>query len=440
MDLTRKLSVLADAAKYDASCASSGSRRAGRDGMLGDTDGIGICHSYTPDGRCVSLLKILLTNYCIYDCRFCINRVSSDVERARFTVDEVVWLTVEFYKRNYIEGLFLSSGIIQSPDYTMERLAEIARRLRELERFNGYIHLKAIPGADAALLSRAGRYADRLSANIELPTDDDLRRFAPEKSLRTVDLTMSAIRSRCDDARAERARTSRAPAFAPAGQSTQLIVGATESTDADILSQSSRLYTAHRLRRVYYSAYSPIPSSDADLPAATPPLIREHRLYQSDWLIRFYGFTADELTEPGHPDLRLDIDPKHAWALRHRDFFPVDVNVAAREALLRIPGLGVRNVGRILMARRQRRLRLADLRALRVPLARAQNFIVTADWTPLEPRDPTEACPAELPRADVRLKAKPSPAAAAGRPARELRTDDERTLFEAARSAQSGEL
>ncbi|MCR9077083.1 MAG: putative DNA modification/repair radical SAM protein, partial [bacterium] len=260
MELARKLAILADAAKYDASCASSGSKRSrSSKDMLGDTNGVGICHSYTPDGRCVSLLKLLLTNYCIYDCRFCVNRVSSDTPRARFTVDEVVWLTVEFYKRNYIEGLFLSSGIIQSPDYTMERLAEIARRLREIEKFNGYIHLKAIPGADPALLDRAGRHCDRLSANIELPTDEDLQSFAPEKTIKTVDLTMSCIKDKRDESRAERKVSRAAPKFAPAGQSTQLIVGATPSTDTTILAQSSRLYNQHKLKRVYYSAFSPIP-------------------------------------------------------------------------------------------------------------------------------------------------------------------------------------
>jgi putative DNA modification/repair radical SAM protein len=387
--LEEKLAILADAAKYDASCASSGSRRANREGMLGDTDGIGICHSYTPDGRCVSLLKILLTNYCIYDCRFCVNRVSSDRPRARFSVDEVVWLTVEFYKRNYIEGLFLSSGIIQSPDYTMERLVEVARRLRLTEKFNGYIHLKAIPGADATLLERAGLYADRLSANIELPNDDDLKRFAPEKSIQTVDLTMSCIRERRDEAVEERKKSTAAPEFAPAGQSTQMIVGATETSDAEILQQSTRLYSEHRLKRVYYTAFSPIPSADPQLPAMTPPLIREHRLYQSDWLIRFYGFKAEELTAGGDANLSLDVDPKYAWALRNLHFFPIDINVAPRETLLRVPGLGVRNVNRIVGARRVRKLRLADLMRLRVPLRRTKPFIIAQDWSPAE-RDATD--------------------------------------------------
>ena len=409
MELARKLAILADAAKYDASCASSGSKRSrtSKD-MLGDTNGVGICHSYTPDGRCVSLLKLLLTNYCIYDCRFCVNRVSSDTPRARFTVDEVVWLTVEFYKRNYIEGLFLSSGIIQSPDYTMERLAEIARRLREVEKFNGYIHLKAIPGADPALLDRAGRHCDRLSANIELPTDEDLQSFAPEKTIETVDLTMSCIKDKRDESRAERKVSRKAPKFAPAGQSTQLIVGATPSTDTTILAQSSRLYNQHKLKRVYYSAFSPIPHADGQLPATTPPLIREHRLYQADWLMRFYGYTASEITTPDNPDLSLNLDPKHAWALRNPDFFPIDINKASRKALLRIPGIGVRNVNRILKARKSKRLKLADLRTFRVALNRAQPFIVAADWSPPDPiNDPLNH--AEEKTADT-LKHAPEPA------------------------------
>lgn len=389
-DLRTKLAVLADAAKYDASCASSGSKRSNGGAGLGDTDGVGICHSYTPDGRCVSLLKILLTNYCVYDCKFCINRVSSDVPRARFSIDEVVWLTIEFYRRNYIEGLFLSSGIIQNPDYTMEQLAEVARRLRVDERFFGYIHLKAVPGASPVLLERAGLHADRLSANIELPTDEDLQQLAPEKSLKTVDLTMSVIRDALADSLEQRRASVRAPKFAPAGQSTQMIVGATDATDATLLARASTLYSQQRLRRVYYSSYSPIPSADHALPGKLPPLVREHRLYQADWLMRFYGFRAEELTtadrgpdldaRPG--DLPLDIDPKLAWALRNRDFFPVDVNVAAREALLRIPGFGVRNVTRIVQARRHSRLRIVDLKRLRVALTRARPFIITADHHP----------------------------------------------------------
>lgn len=440
LEFERKLSILADAAKYDASCASSGAKRGPRAGSLGSTDGVGICHSYTPDGRCVSLLKILLTNYCIYDCRFCVNRVSSDTPRARFSVAEVVWLTLEFYKRNYIEGLFLSSGIIQSPDYTMERLAEIARRLRVDEKFNGYIHLKAIPGASSELIERAGRYADRLSANIELASEADLRRLAPEKTLRTVDLTMSCIRTHHDEAKEERRRSARAPRFAPAGQSTQMIVGATESTDADILTQSTRLYTSHRLKRVYYSAFSPIPHADSDLPPSTPPLVREHRLYQSDWLIRFYGFRADELTEPGSPNLSLEIDPKHAWALRHPEFFPVDVNVASKAALLRVPGLGVRNVLRILAGRKSRRLTLADLRALRVPLSRARAFIVTADWSAPDREMAVAAVRRERLREAFEAPGALRTPVADSSPADSAPSLIARTLFEAALSARTGEL
>lgn len=404
-DLRAKLAILADAAKYDASCASSGARRTNGGRGLGDTDGVGICHSYTPDGRCVSLLKILLTNYCIYDCKYCVNRLTSDVPRARFTIDEVVWLTIEFYRRNYIEGLFLSSGIIQSPDYTMEQLCEVARRLREDERFFGYIHLKVVPGADEALVRRAGRFADRLSANVELPRDEDLRALAPEKSSLAVDLTMSVIKRGVQEASARSGAhpprsappRSAPPRFAPAGQSTQLIVGATDASDADILRRASGLYHAQRLKRVYYSAFSPIPAAHAALPALSPPLIREHRLYQADWLMRFYGFKAEELAgqnvaggggagsvasprEAGNLD--LDIDPKLAWALRHRAFFPVDVNKAGREALLRVPGIGVRNAQRILAARRHGALRLADLRRLKTALRRARPFIVTADHHP----------------------------------------------------------
>lgn len=389
-DLRAKLAILADAAKYDASCASSGATRSNGGKGLGDTDGVGICHSYTPDGRCVSLLKILLTNYCIYDCKFCINRISSDVERARFSIDEVVWLTIEFYRRNYIEGLFLSSGIIQNPDYTMEQVSEIARRLREDEHFFGYIHLKVAPGADPRLIQRAGRYADRLSANVELPRDEDLRALAPEKSLRTVELTMSTIRDGVAEYKTERVKRPLTPRFAPAGQSTQLIVGATEANDAEILHRADTLYSSQRLKRVYYSAYSPIPAADKALPAITPPLVREHRLYQADWLMRFYGFRAEELTsaardhasgaDPGN--LPLDIDPKLAWALRNRGFFPIDVNKASKAALLRVPGIGVRNAVRIVAARRHAALRLVDLKRLRTAVHRAKPFIITIDHHP----------------------------------------------------------
>jgi putative DNA modification/repair radical SAM protein len=377
-----KLAILADAAKYDASCASSGSRRGGNGRGVGSTEKIGICHSYTPDGRCVSLLKILLTNYCVYDCRYCVNRVSSDTPRARFTVAEVVDLTLEFYKRNYIEGLFLSSGIIRSADYTMEQLVEVARRLREDEHYNGYIHLKAVPGASEELTARAGRYADRLSANVELPTPADLAQLAPEKTHADIDRTMGHMRVRIAQARAERAASPKAPAYAPAGQSTQMIVGATPSTDATILATASRLYDRQNLRRVYYSAFSPIPHGDGRLPPAAPPLVREHRLYQADWLLRFYGFDARELTTAAEPNLDLRIDPKLAWALRHRDAFPVDLNRAPKWKLLRVPGIGARNVARILKVRRLRKLRTDDLAKLRISISKAGPFILTEDHNP----------------------------------------------------------
>jgi len=380
MELVRKLSILADAAKYDASCASSGAggRRSTSDAGIGSTTGMGICHSYAPDGRCISLLKLLLTNFCLYDCSYCVNRRTSDTPRARFAVDEVVRLTLDFYRRNYIEGLFLSSGVIRSPDYTMEQVVEVARRLREVHDFRGYIHLKTIPDADERLVALAGRYADRLSVNVEMPTGDALAALAPEKSLRTIKLAMGRIRTQRDEARAE----PRAPAFAPAGQSTQMIVGADASSDATILSTASTLYASYRLRRVYYSAYSPIPRASAKLPGSSPPLVREHRLYQADWMIRHYGFDASEITTGAAGMLDLDIDPKLAWALAHREQFPVDVNTGAREMLLRVPGLGVRNVKRILATRRQRTLRYADLAKLRCDIAKARHFIVAADWTP----------------------------------------------------------
>ncbi len=380
MELVRKLSILADAAKYDASCASSGAggRRSTSDAGIGSTTGMGICHSYAPDGRCISLLKLLLTNFCLYDCSYCVNRRTSDTPRARFAVDEVVRLTLDFYRRNYIEGLFLSSGVIRSPDYTMEQVVEVARRLREVHDFRGYIHLKTIPDADERLVALAGRYADRLSVNVEMPTGDALAALAPEKSLRTIKLAMGRIRTQRDEARAE----PRAPAFAPAGQSTQMIVGADASSDATILSTASTLYASYRLRRVYYSAYSPIPRASARLPGTSPPLVREHRLYQADWMIRHYGFDASEITTGAAGMLDLDIDPKLAWALAHREQFPVDVNTGAREMLLRVPGLGVRNVKRILATRRQRKLRYADLAKLRCDIAKARHFIVAVDWTP----------------------------------------------------------
>ena len=384
MDLSAKLAILADAAKYDASCASSGtSKRNSRDGKgLGSAGGAGICHSYTPDGRCVSLLKILLTNYCIYDCLYCINRVSSDVRRARFTPEEVVRLTLDFYRRNYIEGLFLSSGIIRNPDYTMEQVVKVARTLRVEHEFRGYIHLKTIPEAAPELIAEAGRWADRISINVELPTEADLHKLAPEKNIARIRGSMTVIQKKIEQAKAERKESVKAPAFAPAGQSTQMIVGATPADDRTILAQASSLYQEHRLRRVYYSAFSPIPSASSKLPLIAPPLIREHRLYQADWLMRFYGFEVGEITSEAEPDLPLGIDPKLAWALRHPAIFPIDLNAAPRELLLRVPGLGVRNVDRILRIRRWHRLTLADLSRLRVPLKKTLPFIVAADHVP----------------------------------------------------------
>ena len=393
MELREKLEILADAAKYDASCASSGSKgRRAAPGGIGSTEGMGICHSYTPDGRCVSLLKILLTNWCVYDCGYCINRRTSGVRRARFTPEEVVWLTLEFYRRNYIEGLFLSSGIVQGPDYTMEQLVRVARTLRRTHGFAGYIHLKLIPNAAPELIAEAGRWADRLSANVELPRQEDLDRLAPDKELVQIRRAMDGVKERIAEAKAEAARppaSSLARAtpddtarFAPAGQSTQLIVGATAASDADILGLASALYGRQRLRRVYYSAFSPIPDASDLLPPGAPPLVREHRLYQADWLMRFYGFGVHELTSAAAPNLPLDVDPKLAWALRHREQFPVDVNAAPREMLLRVPGLGVRSVDRILASRRWRSIRTEDLGRLRVPLARVLPFVATADHAP----------------------------------------------------------
>ncbi len=382
MQINDKLKILADAAKYDASCASSGSYRKRAEGGLGNTEGMGICHSYTPDGRCVSLLKLLLTNYCIYDCSYCVNRISSDTPRARFTPSEVVFLTLEFYKRNYIEGLFLSSGIIQNPDYTMEQMIAAARTLRVDHAFGGYIHLKAVPAASPDLYLEAGKWADRLSANIELPLDEDLQALAPAKSHPEIENAMISIKSGIFEARDKANAQGKSPVFAPAGQSTQMIVGATPAPDQEVLKKSSQLYNDHHLRRVYYSAFSPIPHADPTLPLKRPPMIREHRLYQADWLMRFYGFKADELTTPEQPNLALDKDPKLAWALRHREFFPVDVNKASRSALLRIPGIGVRNVKRILRIRKFHALKLEDLAKLKISLAKTRFFVVAADHNP----------------------------------------------------------
>lgn len=379
MQLIAKLGILADAAKYDASCASSGAPKRssrGRDG-LGATDGMGICHSYTPDGRCVSLLKVLLTNFCLYDCQYCVNRRSSNVPRARFTPEEVVRLTLDFYRRNCISGLFLSSGIIRSADYTMEQLIRVAQLLREQHNFRGYIHLKTIPDADPLLIEQAGRLADRLSVNIELPTEASLQRLAPEKQVRTIRQAMGTIHHGQQAVAGE----VNAPRFTPAGQSTQMIVGADATDDHTILGNAESLYQGYGLRRVYYSAFSPIPDSPTSVPLAAPPLLREHRLYQADFLMRGYGYKAGELLG-GAGNLALDIDPKLAWALANREVFPLDVNRAEPALLARIPGIGLRSVQRLVALRRERRIRYDDLIQLRCVLDKARPFIVTSDYRP----------------------------------------------------------
>jgi putative DNA modification/repair radical SAM protein len=385
LTLREKLAILSDAAKYDASCASSGSlkRDSLKSGGIGSTEGMGICHSYAPDGRCISLLKILLTNFCIYDCSYCINRSSSNVPRARFSIDDVVRLTMDFYRRNYIEGLFLSSGVIRSPDQTMGEMVEVARRLRLEEKFGGYIHLKTIPECSAELIERAGLYADRLSINIELPTDESVKKLAPEKKPETIRLSMAKLRAKIEEKAEPTLRTKTRERFAPGGQSTQMIVGADKTSDDGILKTSARLYGSYQLRRVYYSAFSPIPDSSSALPSQKPPLLREHRLYQADWLMRFYGFGQGEILQ-GTADGMLDlaIDPKLAWALRNRGQFPVDVNRASREMLLRVPGLGTKVVDRILQTRRHRRLRLEDVGRLSKSIAKLRPFITAEGWSP----------------------------------------------------------
>jgi len=376
--LSKKLRILADAAKYDASCSSSGApkRKSDPDG-LGSTVGTGICHAYTPDGRCVSLLKILLTNYCLFNCAYCVNRRSSNVKRAKFSVDEVVTLTVEFYKRNYIEGLFLSSGIIRSPDYTMEQMILVAKKLRRDHGFRGYIHLKTIPEASPWLIEEAGLWADRLSINLELPTERSLEQLAPEKDGASIETAMAQMFERIEEAREEKRH------FSPAGQTTQMIVGADETTDADVLRKSAKLYGHYDMKRVYYSAFSPIPDSSAILPLKSPPLMRENRLYQADWLLRYYGFNVDEIASSAEKGmLDLDVDPKLAWALKNRHRFPVDVNRAEREMLLRVPGLGARAVDKIVVARKHTTLRLEDVARLTSGLKRAKPFLITADHHP----------------------------------------------------------
>lgn len=371
-----KLKILAESAKYDVSCASSGTSRSHKKGQIGSAEGWGICHSFAEDGRCISLLKIMLTNNCIYDCAYCINRRSNDLPRATFSVSELVNLTIEFYRRNYIEGLFLSSGVVRNPDYTMERLVKVVKDLRQVYRFNGYIHLKSIPGASQELVNEAGLYADRMSVNIEIPNEQSLQLLAPEKDFQSVFTPMRYIQQGMLQSAEERKKFRHAPRFVPAGQSTQMIVGATSDSDKDILHLTSALYKRPSMKRVYYSGFVPVNGYDKRLPALKqPPLVRENRLYQADWLLRFYNFNVDEIVDDSYPDLNLEIDPKLAWALRHPEAFPVDINRADYEMLLRVPGLGVKSAKMILTARRYSRLGTSHLKQIGVVLKKAQYFI-----------------------------------------------------------------
>ena len=376
-NVLEKLKVLAESAKYDVSCSSSGTVRKNKAGGLGNTvGGMGICHSFTEDGRCVSLLKIMLTNYCIYDCAYCINRRSNDIRRATFTVQELVDLTIEFYRRNYIEGLFLSSGVINNPDYTMERMVRVIKNLRTVQRFNGYIHMKSIPGASQELISEAGLYADRMSVNLEIPTEVNLKLLAPEKDHRSVYKPMRYIQQGMQQSIEDRRKFRSAPRFVPAGQSTQMIVGATNERDKDILRVSSILYQQTQMRRVYYSGFIPVNSYDTRLPALKQaPLVRENRLYQADWLMRFYQYRADEIVDDAYPDLDLDLDPKLAWALRHPEMFPVDINKADYAMILRVPGIGVKSAQYIVTSRRHGKLNASHLKKIGVVMKKAQYFI-----------------------------------------------------------------
>lgn len=376
METLEKLQILSAAAKYDVSCASSGSNRSNTPGGLGNTSYAGICHSFADDGRCISLLKLLFTNHCIYDCAYCANRRSNDIPRATFTPDEAVDLTINFYRRNYIEGLFLSSGVVKSPDYTMERLARVARDLRIIHKFNGYIHLKSIPGSSPELIKTAGLYADRLSVNIEIPSEQNLKFLAPDKNYPSILNPMGFIRAQIDENKEERRKYRKAPLFTPAGQSTQLIIGATPDTDNQILHLSSNLYGGNNLKRVYYSAYNPTNEYDKRLPAlATPPLRREHRLYQADWLLRFYQFKVDEIVNEGNPNLDLELDPKLGYALRNPHLFPVDINRADLHLILRVPGIGPKSARLILSARRFSKLNSYHLQKMGVVMKRARYFI-----------------------------------------------------------------
>lgn len=372
-----KIIVLAESAKYDVSCSSSGTVRKNKGDGLGNTvGGMGICHSFTEDGRCVSLLKIMLTNYCIYDCAYCINRRSNDIKRATLSVKELVELTVEFYRRNYIEGLFLSSGVINTPDYTMERLVRVIKELRTIHRFNGYIHMKSIPGASRELVNEAGLYADRMSVNIEIPTEKNLKFLAPEKNHTSVFKPMKYIQQGILQSAEDRRKIRTAPRFVPAGQSTQMIVGATNESDKQILNVSSVLYQQPSMKRVYYSGFIPVNSYDSRLPALNnAPLVRENRLYQADWLLRFYQFKVDEIVDDEYPDLDLDIDPKLSWALRHPEYFPVDINKADYAMILRVPGIGVKSAKLIITSRRYGKLNAFQLKQIGIVMKKAQYFI-----------------------------------------------------------------
>ena len=385
-----KLSILADAAKYDVSCSSSGSSRKNENKGLGDAKGVGICHAYTEDGRCVSLLKILLTNHCIFDCAYCVSRKSNDVKRAAFTVQEVVDLTINFYRRNYIEGLFLSSGIFKNADYTMERLVRIAKKLRQEHNFHGYIHLKAIPGASDELLKEAGLFADRLSVNVEMPTEQSLRLLAPDKNRKDMIAPMKYLKGAIEANREDKKLFKKAPLFAPAGQSTQMVIGATPENDRQILWMANQFYDKMKMKRVYYSGYVPI-STDNRLPAiGTPvPMIRENRLYQADWLLRFYGFTVDEIVNEENPLLEMDIDPKLSWALRNLQLFPLDINKADLSLIMRIPGIGVNSAKKIVAARKFSKLTWEHLKKFGIAVNRARNFVTCEsdrfsmkDWLP----------------------------------------------------------
>lgn len=385
--IREKLQILSDAAKYDVSCSSSGSNRKNTNKGLGDT-GSGICHTYTEDGRCVSLLKILLTNVCIYDCAYCVSRRSNDVKRAAFTVDEVVELTLNFYRRNYIEGLFLSSGIFKNADYTMERMVKIAKKLRTEHRFNGYIHLKSIPGASQELLHEAGLYADRMSINLEMPTDEGLKLLAPEKSHQEVAEGLGTINNKLTEYRNTKKIIKSTPKFVPAGQSTQMVIGATPETDKDILYTADAYYKGFNLKRVYYSGYIPI-SEDTRMPAlgSQPPLLRENRLYQTDWLMRFYGFEVHEIVNDKHPNLDTQVDPKLSWALRNPDLFPIDINSADYKMILRIPGIGVKSAKKIVQARKFGKIYTYQLQKLGIAYNRAKYFMICAD-TPHSMKEP----------------------------------------------------